>query len=156
VAARCPSEPVTPHRLTRTPRTKERAEPGRRAAFARERGERAETIVADYLVARGYTILEQNLRLGRLEIDIVARLGAVVSVVEVRTRGETSFLPALATISREKRARLLRAADRLWRDRFARVGDVHRIRIDVAAVYLDLGAPRVEYVEGAIRHEPRR
>ena len=94
--------------------------------------------------------------MGHLEIDIVARLGPVVSVVEVRTRGETSFLPALATISRVKQARLLRAADRLWRDRFARLGDVHRVRIDVAAVYLDRGAPRVEYVEGAVSHDHRR
>lgn len=117
------------------------------------RGARAEDVVSDYLVVRGYTIVARNLRLGRLELDIVARLGAVVAIVEVRTRGRTSFLPALATISRAKQGRLLRAADRLWQDRFGRQGDVDRVRIDVAAVYLDDGAPRVEYIEGAVSHE---
>ncbi len=109
--------------------------------------------MSDYLVVRGYTIVARNLRLGRLELDIVARLGAVVAIVEVRTRGSTSFLPALATISRAKQGRLLRAADRLWQDRFARQSGVDRVRIDVAAVYLDDGAPRVEYIEGAVSHQ---
>jgi putative endonuclease len=76
-----------------------------------------------------------------------------VAVVEVRTRGARSFLPALASITKEKRARLLRAADRLWQMRFERLGDVDRVRIDVAAVYFGPGAPRVEYVEGAISHD---
>jgi len=71
-------------------------------------------------------------------------------VVEVRTRGKRSFLPALATISAAKRARLLRAAELLWQDRFANAADVERLRIDVAAVYLDEGAPRVEYFAGAV------
>jgi putative endonuclease len=122
-----------------------------RAARA-ERGRLAERIVADYLVVCGYTIVARNLRLGRLEIDIVARKGAVVSVVEVRTRGEGSYLPALGTISKIKQARLLRAADRLWRDQLAPLGDVDRVRIDVAAVYLGSGAARVEYIEGAVSH----
>jgi putative endonuclease len=122
-----------------------------RAARA-ERGRLAERIVADYLVVCGYTIVAQNLRLGRLEIDIVARKGGLVSVVEVRTRGEGSYLPALGTISKVKQGRLLRAADRLWRDRLAGLADVDRVRIDVAAVYLGPGAPRVEYIEGAVSH----
>ena len=105
------------------------------------------------MIAHGYTILAQNLRIGRLEVDLLARLGPVVALVEVRSRGSTSFLPALATLSHAKQARLLRAADRLWQDRFAHQADVASLRIDVAAVYLDPGPPRVEYIEGAVRHE---
>jgi Holliday junction resolvase-like predicted endonuclease len=78
----------------------------------------------------------------------------VVSIVEVRTRGKGSFLPALASISPAKRAHLLRAAERLWQDRFAEAKDVERVRIDVAAVYLDEGAPRVEYFAGAVTRAP--
>ncbi len=75
-------------------------------------------------------------------------------VVEVRTRGKGSFLPALATISAAKSGRLLRAAERLWQERFANAADVERIRIDFAAVHLDDGAPRVEYFAGAIGRTP--
>jgi putative endonuclease len=116
-------------------------------------GQRAEAVVRDFLVARGYDILAQNLRIGRLEVDLLVRSGPVVAVVEVRTRGETSFLPALATLSRSKQANLLRAADRVWQDRFALREDVARIRIDVAAVTFGPEAPRVEYIEGAVCHE---
>jgi putative endonuclease len=122
----------------------------RKPREAKARGDRAEAVVADYLLARGYAIVARNLRIGRLEVDIVARRDAVVSVVEVRTRGATSFVPALGTISRTKRSRLLRAAQRLWHERLAKSGDVERVRIDVAAVYFDGGAPRVEYIEGAV------
>jgi putative endonuclease len=126
---------------------------GRRATSRAHIGQKAEALARDFLIARGYTILAQNLRIGRLEVDLLVRLGPVVAVVEVRTRGPTSFLPALATLSRAKRARLLEAADRLWQNKFANQEDVARIRIDVAAVYLDPGAPRVEYIEGAVHHE---
>lgn len=91
-----------------------------------------------------------NLRLGRLELDIVARKGGLVAVVEVRTRGAGAFQTALASISATKQRNLLRAADRLWRDRLARDGDVERVRIDVAAVSFVDGQTRVEYVAGAI------
>jgi putative endonuclease len=124
-----------------------------RAALARDRGRKAEELARDFLTAQGYTILAQNLRVGRLEVDLLARLGPVVALVEVRTRGATSFLPALASLSRAKQARLLRAADRLWQDRFAHQADVNSIRIDVAAVYFDPGSSRIEYIEGAVRHE---
>ena len=116
-------------------------------------GRRAESLVADYLVARGFTILAQNLRVGRLEVDLLARVGSVVALVEVRTRGKGSFLPALASLSKAKQRRLLAAADRLWQNRFANQKDVDRIRIDVAAVFFEDGPPRVEYFEGAIAHE---
>jgi putative endonuclease len=103
-------------------------------------------------VARGYAILAENLRVGRLEIDVLARLGPVVAVVEVRTRGKGSFVTALESLSRTKRQRLLAAADRLWQSRFANQADVSRMRIDVAAVSFEEGAPRVEYIEGAVAH----
>jgi putative endonuclease len=117
-----------------------------------ELGRRAERVVRDYLIARGYTILGENVRVGRFEVDLLARLGSVIAVVEVRTRGKTSFLPALGSLSRTKRERLLAAADRLWQRDFANQADVTRMRIDVAAVSLGEGAPRVEYVEGAVAH----
>ena len=114
------------------------------------RGRRAELAVEDYLFARGFDVLERNVRLGRLELDLVARKGALVVVVEVRTRGEGSYLRALASIDGVKRRRLLEAVDRLWRQRLARMEGVERVRIDVAAVTFGAGGTEIEYVEGAI------
>jgi putative endonuclease len=118
------------------------------------RGRRAEEAVADYLVAHEFEVLERNLRLGRLEIDLVARRGPLVVVVEVRTRGPGSFVSALASITAKKRARLVLATERLWRQRLAGMPDVERVRIDVAGVSFDDGKTCVEYIEGAVVASP--
>lgn len=115
-----------------------------------ERGRRAELAVADYLVANGFAILGRNVRLGPLELDVIAQRRGLVVVVEVRTRGPRSFLSSFESITRSKRARLVRAVERLWRERLARIPSVERVRIDVAAVTFDGGKTRVEYVAGAI------
>jgi putative endonuclease len=67
------------------------------------------------LFARGFSVLARNLRLGVLEIDIVARSGSLVVVVEVRTRGQGSFVGAFESVTPTKRANLTRAVARLWR-----------------------------------------
>lgn len=49
-------------------------------------GRQGEQAAADYLVAQGYTLLARNWRTRAGELDIVARDGAWLVFVEVRTR----------------------------------------------------------------------
>jgi putative endonuclease len=114
-------------------------------------GRRAEDAVADYLRADGYAILFSNMRLGALEIDLVARKDELVAVVEVRARGPGADQGALESVGLEKRRRLLRAVDRLWRTQLEAMPGVQRVRIDVAAVTFVGDETRVEYVEAAIQ-----
>lgn len=113
-------------------------------------GQRAELAVVDYLVVRGFSILARNLRLGALELDVVARQGPLVAVVEVRTRGKTSYERPFESLGPTKRARLRRAVERLWREKLEAMKEVERVRIDVAAVTFEGGVTSVEYVEGAL------
>jgi putative endonuclease len=106
--------------------------------------------VEQHLCARGFEILARNLRLGALEVDLVARKEALAVVVEVRTRGPGSYQRALESITPKKRATILRAAERLWRERLAKIDGIERLRIDVAAVTLTPDDTHVEYIEGAI------
>jgi putative endonuclease len=111
---------------------------------------RAEQIAREHLVRAGLEILATNLRVGRLELDIVAREGVVVVVVEVRTRGAGAWVRALDSVDRRKRERVRRAGERLWIERFAVDPRVERMRFDVAAVNLDApGGPTVEIVRAA-------
>ena len=71
-------------------------------------------------------------------------------IVEVRTRGKGSFTSALESVTPRKRDRLLRATDRLWREKLSKLAGVERVRIDVAAVTFDGETTSVEYIEGAI------
>jgi putative endonuclease len=115
-----------------------------------ELGRRAEAAVADYLFARGFALLARNARLGALELDVVARRGPLVVVVEVRARRPGAVVGPFESITRSKRARLVRAVDRLWSRRLSALEGVERVRIDAAAVTIAGGKTRIEYAEGAI------
>jgi putative endonuclease len=115
-----------------------------------ELGALAELAVVDYLAVRGFRVVGRNVRLGPLELDIIARRGPLVVVVEVRTRGPRSLESALESIGPVKRMHLKRAVARLWRERLHRVAGVERVRVDAAAVRFAGGETWVEYVEGAI------
>lgn len=78
------------------------------------------------------------------------RDGAVIVVVEVRTRGAASFQRALDSVDGRKRARVRAAGERLWRERFARDASVDRMRFDIAAVEFQAdGTAVVEHVKAA-------
>jgi putative endonuclease len=113
-------------------------------------GDGAETLVACALERAGWTILDRRLRLGHLEVDIVARRQDVVALVEVRGRRIDGWVSPLDSVGWEKRRRLSRAARRLWSTRFAKDPTLRVLRIDVAAVTFLDGAPKIEIVEGAV------
>ncbi len=118
------------------------------------RGREAEELATAHLIANGFRILWRNVRIGSLEIDIVAKKGDLVVIVEVRARGPGSFEGPLASISRTKRRALLRAVRGLWRGRLAKMADVQRVRIDVAAVTVDAeGVSSLEWIAGAFTED---
>ncbi len=102
-----------------------------------------------YLIHAGAAIVATNLRIGRLEIDIVAREGRTVLVVEVRARGPGAWTRGFGSLASQKRARIRRAAERLWQRRYRHDLTVDRIRIDAASVTFERGEPRIEYVKAA-------
>jgi putative endonuclease len=118
--------------------------------ISQQLGRRAEDVAAAHLTSAGYTVLERNLRVGRLELDLVVRADRLVVVVEVRTRGKFSWVRALDSVDVGKRQRVREAGARLWRERFASNATVDRMRFDIVSVeFLSDGGTRVEVVEGA-------
>lgn len=103
---------------------------------------------------RGFTICGRNVRVGRLELDVIARRGTLIVVCEVRSRRHARPVFPAETIGRKKLARVRRATA-MWL-RKQKLGRVHA-RIDAAAVVFDGpdGAPRIEYYENVsfpLRH----
>jgi Holliday junction resolvase-like predicted endonuclease len=79
-------------------------------------GAAAEDVVARALVRRGWTILGRRVRVGRLELDLVAVDPAPppsLVVVEVRWRGSRAFGLPEETLDGPKLGRLRRAAAQL-------------------------------------------
>ncbi len=114
------------------------------------RGRLAEQAAVDDLRRIGLTILDRNVRVGRLEIDIIAREGPVIAVVEVRTRGASSWQRAMDSVNAAKQRRVRTAGAILWSRRYGRMPGVERMRFDIVSVDLDSAEqPVVEYVRGA-------
>jgi putative endonuclease len=102
--------------------------------------------VARELERRGFALVGQNVRVGRLEIDLIARRGSLIVICEVRARRSDRFMAPAESLDRRKLERVRRAAT-LW---LARSGLRNvDVRLDVAAVVFDGPEPRLEYYEGA-------
>ena len=76
----------------------------------RSRGNRFETVACDYLAGNGYKILDRNVYLMRKELDIVAREGDTIVVVEVKGRRSSSYGSPVEAVGAAKRRRLVVAA----------------------------------------------
>jgi putative endonuclease len=80
---------------------------------AQKSGDAAETLVADRLIAAGWTILARNVHVGRYELELVAvdpgPPGALVAV-EVRWRAGREFGLPEETVDHGKRSRVRAAA----------------------------------------------
>jgi putative endonuclease len=121
-----------------------------RSSSSRNIGAAAEDVVCTYLIAQGCEILGRNLRVGYLEIDIVARLGVLALVVEVRHRGAGAWTSGFGSIDGLKRRRVRTAGERFWDRKLKFDARLERMRFDTASVTFDpQGTPCVEYVAGA-------
>lgn len=106
-------------------------------------GRIAEELVARWLSEHGFAIVGRNVRVGRLELDVVARRPGLLVVCEVRARRGSLVDPA-ETFDVAKRVRTRRAALEVW----SRLGRGCALRIDAAAVTFDAGGfPRLRYYE---------
>ncbi len=73
-------------------------------------GAAAEDRAAAYLQRQGMKLLARNYRCRQGEIDLILREGATLVFVEVRSRANSSFGGAAASITQAKQAKLIRAA----------------------------------------------
>ncbi len=79
----------------------------RRKAYGR--GQRAEALAAWWLRLKGYRILVRGFRVAAGEIDLIARRGRLIALIEVKAR--PSLEQARAAILPRQRERIARAAE---------------------------------------------
>lgn len=110
----------------------------RRQSLGRE-GERQ---AARYLEARGYRIVARNVRAARVEIDLIARRGPLLSFVEVKSRracgpsGFGSHSAAAEAVDPRKQARLRRGAQAWLAEHPQERRRARRVRFDVVTCVL--------------------
>lgn len=112
----------------------------------RRKGNMGEEIACQYLERHGYTIVERNYLQRWGEIDIVALLGDVVHIVEVKAISRENpsksdkdlpYLPE-ESVTREKLRKLARTASLYMDSR----RDTREYQIDVIGVLMDMSTRR--------------
>ena len=94
------------------------------------KGRRGEDVAVERLVREGYVVVGRNVRVGRGEIDVVARDGDVLVFVEVRRRERAE--DAMMSVDAKKQARITAAAGAYVATLTDE--DVPRCRFDVVVV----------------------
>ncbi len=74
-------------------------------------GKIGEDAAVDYLLDNGYSILERNWRIGHRELDIVAREGNFLVIVEVKTRRNTLYAQPYESIDNRKIRNIMTATN---------------------------------------------
>jgi len=81
--------------------------PAARCTDRRQTGVLAENSACAFLEANGFTIVTRNFLRRVGELDIVARAGDLLVVVEVRTRASEKYGGAAASVGRSKQRRII-------------------------------------------------
>lgn len=110
-------------------------------------GKEAEAAAERLLRQKGYRILDRNVRIGRGELDIVARVGETVIFVEVKARRTDRYGGVAHAVTARKERQLIQLAVRyLARHRLER----QPCRFDVLLYDAsDPVSPSLEHVENA-------
>lgn len=107
-------------------------------------GQKGEQAARDYLEQHGYSIIETNYRCRLGEIDIIARDGEMVVIVEVRTKTGLAFGRPEESINQEKARKLHRLALQYIQSNYHR--EVSS-RIDLVAVMIDRNSGQVKDIK---------
>ena len=113
----------------------------------KQTGRRGEDLTAAYLLEKGYRIVTRNWVCPAGELDIIAQDGDTLIFVEVRTRRGDRFGTPAESITPAKQARLVELAQTYLQGIPA---PQPGWRIDVVAVQLGQGTPRIDHIENAV------
>lgn len=107
-------------------------------------GKYGEDLAANYLIDRGYKIIERNWRCSIGEIDLIAEDKAQIVFIEVKTRSSTDFGHPLEAITAKKVLRMQRLVCAWCADK-NKVGS--SVRLDAISVLVRSGSVAVEHLK---------
>ena len=111
-----------------------------------QRGRAGEDLAARFLELEGYVVLERNARWAEVEVDLVARRGNLLVLVEVKLR-RYGLVSAAQGVRPAQRRRLWRAAQALM----ARHPWADEVRLDVLGLdWKGEGELRLQHLRGAL------
>jgi putative endonuclease len=110
-----------------------------------ELGKKGEEMARQYLVNKGYTILETNKRFGNYEVDIIALHGKFLVIAEVKTRCTSTFGEPEEFVTKQKQKFLIRAAGTYIQQK----NREEEVRFDIISVLVSGTRWQVNHIEDA-------
>lgn len=108
-------------------------------------GKLGEDLAVDYLMGKGYEILERNWRNIHKEIDIIAKDGRFLVIVEVKTRQTDAYGDPDTAVTKRKQRMLISAANAyLTRNNL----DIET-RFDIISIIFKDNEPIIKHIEDA-------
>ena len=113
-----------------------------------ETGKQGEAVAVEYLISKGYEIIQINYQARKAEIDIIARKDDWLIVVEVKTRSSADFGNPEDFVDKKKIKLLVKAIDE-----FVQETDIDLdIRFDIISVIKKGNEYTIEHLEDAFYH----
>lgn len=112
-------------------------------------GRQAERHAQRYLVERGWHIVAVNQRIGRGELDIIARKGGVLAFVEVKARRTSTCGSPEDAVTAQKQRQIRQLADLWLGARPSALRGVTDVRFDVIAVDWSRRPVQLRHLAGA-------
>lgn len=108
-------------------------------------GKQGEAIAKDYLLANGYTIVEENWRWHHHEIDLIVSNEEYMVFVEVKTRTQILFGSPEVFVTREKQKKIIRAANAYM----LKTESAKDARFDIVSIVLSNQKPEIKHLPNA-------
>ena len=113
-----------------------------------ELGKKGEQLAVDYLLKKGYQIVERNYRFDKAEVDIIAQQKDTLAIVEVKTRSTIDFGNPQDFVKPKQIQRLVKAVDG-----YVNVNGLDvEVRFDIIAIVKNGQVYDIEHLEDAFYH----
>ena len=113
-----------------------------------ELGKLGEEMAVEFLEKAGYEILETNWVFQKAEVDIIARKGETVAIVEVKTRSSIDFGLPQEFVKPKKIQLLVKAINE-----YITINDLDvEVRFDIIAIHKMPNEFVIEHLESAFYH----
>ncbi len=96
----------------------------------KQKGNNGESLAAEYITEKGYSIIKRNYRIRNAEIDIIAEKDDVIAFIEVKYRKNDALGTPAEAVNAAKQKKIVTAALNF----IAENGDKHDYRFDVCEV----------------------
>lgn len=110
-----------------------------------EIGKKGEDLAAVYLKNLGYEIIATNWRYSYYEIDLIAKDGNIIVVVEVKSRSTNQFANPETSVDNKKRSKLIKAAEAyIFNNNY-----MGELRFDIVSIIFGAKEPKIYHIKDA-------